>query len=73
MIKMITENEATAVIKENDISTGFFLAVLAIYMVTFLAGPLRKKLGQAVMLPAPHSSYVLLNAVFLPISPDLIF
>ena len=73
MIKMMIEKEAAAVIKENDISKGFFFADLAIYIVTFLTDPLIKKLGQASMLPAPHSSSYLLNAVFLPVSPDFIF
>jgi hypothetical protein len=30
MIKTMTEKEATAAMNENDISTGFFFAVLAI-------------------------------------------
>jgi hypothetical protein len=48
MINMMTEKEAAAVTTEKDISTGFFFAVLAIYIVTFSANPLIKKLGQAL-------------------------
>ncbi len=39
MINTMTEKDAAAVTKENDISTGFFFAVLAIYVVTFLTDP----------------------------------
>ncbi len=47
MIKMMTEKDAAAVIKENDMSTGFFFAVLAIHALIFVCPFSDKKLGAA--------------------------
>ena len=79
MIKKITVHAATAVMIENIISPGFFLNVTAIPVVSFLS-PIEtltcdskaddRKVNH---LPCCHKFAFLLQAVSLPVGPDLIF